>query len=165
MTTFNCTYGQSLTDICLNTYGTLDNYIQLLNDNGLTPNDIPYTGLLLTWNETAVRDQTIQQLLTQNKTIYCTLYGLGAQLQAPTQTIHMYKESRATSYTASTDGETVITLTELQGNEVVQIEKEIKPLKTGDYVFDPVTGNLTLIGMSLATGETLFIIYSVKIFS
>ena len=43
MTTYYAVSGQSFSDVCLNTYGTLDNYIKLLEDNNLVPDAAPYS--------------------------------------------------------------------------------------------------------------------------
>ena len=75
----------------------------------------------------------------------------------------------ATSYTAVADGETVITpLTSIGGSmigyDIIQVEKEIKPMLKTDYNWNKTTGQLTLLnGISIGTGETLYIIHSILI--
>jgi hypothetical protein len=158
MLQYNCVFGQSFSDVCLNTYGTMDNYVKMLNDNGINPNDIPVTAQPVIWDETIVTNQTIQQLTNQNNIIFATLLGFGIpQQQSPTMAT--YKETKATSYTATTDGESVITIIDLQGNEMVQIEREIKPLKDDEYIFNSLLGSITLLGDPLNTDETIFVIY------
>lgn len=163
MLSYNCVFGQSYSDVCLNTYGTMDYYVKMLNDNNLSPNDLPSTGQVVNWDETLVQNQTIRRLTDKNKIIFATLLGYGV----PEQTnpiINMYKDVRNTSYTATTDDETELTLVELQGAEIVQIEKEIKPLKSTQFIFDDVTGKISLLGgLSLATGESLFILYKKQV--
>jgi hypothetical protein len=154
---FSCVSNSSFSDVVLNTYGSLDYYVKLLNDNGISPNDVPSSGQQVSWDENLVVNQSIQTLLTANNTIYATLFG------TPNQTIipiaMMYKDTLSASYTASIDGETDITITDLQGSEVVQVIKEIKPLLDSEYTFTSNTGKVTLIGTSLSDGETLFVLY------
>jgi len=71
-----------------------------------------------------------------------------------------YAQTLQYQYTATADGETVIPISALIGQSIIQIEKEIKPLLTGQYVFDNNTGVLTLVGNSLAISASLFILYS-----
>lgn len=165
MRQFNAVYGSSLSDVCLNTYGSLDFYVKLLNDNGVEPNQLPYSGQPFMWDETLVFNQTTQSLINANGIIYATLLGYGVPEQV-NPVITMYKDAIGTNYTATTDGETVITISALQGNEIVQIEKEIKPLVAAQYIFDPIAGTITLLeGLSLVTDETLFVIYKKTITS
>ena len=81
MRQYNCVNGQSLSDVCLNTYGTMNKYVKLLNDNGLSPNDVPNTGQIIMWDETQVLDQSTQSVINANKTIYATLLGYGTPEQ------------------------------------------------------------------------------------
>jgi hypothetical protein len=72
-----------------------------------------------------------------------------------------YEQVIPWEYTASTDGETVIIIPELVGAlRLTQIEKEIKPIKEADYSFNSSSGQINLLnGVSMAAGETLFILY------
>lgn len=77
-----------------------------------------------------------------------------------------YEQPLEYQYTAAADGETVIILPALIGNRIVQIEKEIKPVFTANYTFNPNNGQITLLnGVVLDAGESLFIIYAVLITS
>lgn len=160
MQQFNCVAGSSWTDVCLNTYGSLDNYVKLMNDNGVSPNELPASGQVISWDDSIVNNQTAQRFLNRNNTIFASLTGYGTpEQQSPTMS--SYKDTLSTSYTATDpSGETVITLTELQGNEIVQIEQEIKPLKASEYIFNSVAGSITLVAPNqLEIGATLYIIY------
>ncbi len=54
--------GQSIYDICLQTYGSLDYLVKLLQDNNIASiNVTPYSGQTFTWDETLATDQTISQ--------------------------------------------------------------------------------------------------------
>jgi len=161
--------GQSYSDIVLNTYGSLDFYAKFLDDNNLSPEDAPYSGQVFTWDETLVVNQAQTNSLLRNNIKFSTLSGIPTLNQnlppnAPPTPPNMAQTIKpiGVSYTATTDGESVVTLTELQGAEsIVQIEKELKPLKTSEFVADLTAGTITLVGdKSLAAGETLFIIYN-----
>ena len=162
MQRFNCASGSSFSDVCMNTYGSMDYYVKGLNNNGISPNDVPESGQAFMWDASVVNDQTLQHVTNTNNIIYATLFGLPGQPNIPT--VGQYSDTRNTSYTASSDGETVITLTILQGAQIVQIEKEIKPLLASQFIFNAVAGTITLTdGISLVKGETLAILYKVTI--
>jgi len=77
----------------------------------------------------------------------------------------MYKNVLSASYTTiSSEGETVITITALQNNQLVRVTKEIKELLPSQYSFNSVSGTITLLGdLVLSTGETLFVIYKTTV--
>ena len=104
--------------------------VKMLNDNGLSPNDVPNTGQIIMWDETQVLDQSTQSVINANKTIYATLLGYGTPEQV-NPISKMYKDTLNVSYTATDPaGETLITITALQNNEVIQIQKEIQKSMT-----------------------------------
>lgn len=159
MRQYNCVNGQSLSDVCLNTYGTMNKYVKMLNDNGLSPNDVPNTGQIIMWDETQVLDQSTQSVINANKTIYATLLGYGTPEQV-NPISKMYKDTLNVSYTATDPaGETLITITALQNNEVIQIQKEIKPLLDSQYIFNSSNGTIQLVGVTLEQDETVFVLY------
>lgn len=167
MTHFNCQDGQSWSNVVLNTYGTLDKYVQLLNDNNLDPEVPPVSGQQIIWDETQIVNQNTSNSIIRNKIILSTLAGIDANATNPPlnpipPTVAQSYKPFGISYTATTDNETVITVLDIQGAEsIVQIEKELKPLKLSDYVANLVTGVITLVGgKKLALGESLFIIYN-----
>ena len=166
MRQFNCVSGSSFTDVCLNTYASLDNYVKMLNDNGVSPDDIPHSGQQMQWDETIVVDSTVETITTKNNIIFATLNGYISPEQI-NPSMSTYKDARSISYAATNPaGETLITITALQGCEIVQIEKEIKPLRSDEFTFNQLTGVID-ISMSddgiLMENESLFIIYKVEI--
>jgi hypothetical protein len=184
MLQYSAINGQSFSDVCLNTYGTLDDYIKMCNDNGISPNNAPYSGQDVTWDETIIADQTIYKKTTGNGIAFATLAGnnnnnyfqiIGGE--NPTKYAvnpapifiggggsggsNMYIKPFATSYTSSTGGETTITVLALQNKQILQVEREIKPLKASEFIFDSVAGTIQLAGIDpLSAGETLFILYT-----
>lgn len=157
MLVYKCYEGQSFTDVCLNTYGSLDYYVKMLNDNGISPEDEPVTSQIVNWDNQLVANQAIQTNLTQNKIIFATLkgkYTINSIIP-----VNMYKDVIQASYTATTEGETVVTITALQNNEIIQVTKGILPLKATEYTFSASTGVITLVGVELGLDETLFVLY------
>jgi hypothetical protein len=60
MLTYNALNGQSIFDVCLNTYGTIDNMRKLLDDNNIDSIDIiPFSGQTFIWDEALVNDANI----------------------------------------------------------------------------------------------------------
>ena len=158
MQQFNCVYGSSFSDVCLNTYGSLDYYVKMLNDNNLEPNFMPDSGQPVQWDNSLVKDQVSLTTLVANNTIYATLWGYGNPPQV-NPVITMYVEPINFNYTATVAGETVITIPELQGLNVVTITHEIKQLLPSQYVFNSKLGTITLLnGLSMAPGETMFVL-------
>ena len=164
-TQYNCVAGQSFTDVCLNTYGSLDYYIKMLNDNNVQPDDVPYTGQVIMYDNTLINNQSVTTTIRNNNIIYATFTGYGIPEQ-PDTTMTTYNAIQPQiSYTATSDSETVITFTQLQsaGAVLVSVTKEIHPLKTSQFNVNYTTGAVTLLGGStLKQGETLYIIYSIN---
>ena len=158
MRQFNCVFGSSFSDVCLNTYGSLDYYVKMLNDNGIEPDQQPYSGQPIMWDETLVTDQTVLKSINKNNIIFATLFGYGVPQQENPITMQ-YKDVLHATYTATTPGETDITIVALQDNEVIQVEQETKPLVASEYTFTSSTGKIILLGEPLALNETLFVIY------
>jgi len=62
MLQFKAVEGQSIYDICLQTYGSLDYMVKLLQDNGLANVNIsPFSGQIFVWDETLAADRTISR--------------------------------------------------------------------------------------------------------
>ena len=158
-TQYICTEGQSWRDVVLNTYGSLDYYVKGLADNGAQPENPPTSGRVFMWDSSLIGPNNVQQLLAKQKIKYATLTGFGEPEQ-PNPSMSTYKDTLQAQYTASAAaGETSITITDLQNNEIVQIDKGIQPLLTSQYTFTPATGVINLVGVVLEKDETLFIIY------
>lgn len=63
MNSYCATTGQSLYDICLNVYGSLDYLLKLMLDNNVaTLSDIPFAKQQFVYNTTLVANQQITQL-------------------------------------------------------------------------------------------------------
>lgn len=184
MQQYNAINGQSFSDVCLNTYGSLDNYVRMLNDNGLTPDAYPYSGQAISWDPEVIVDQTIYKKTTGAGVKFATLVGIngnnffqtvggenpkvlsinpapisiGGTGETPN---NMYIKPKETQYTSVVGGETSISLTELIGKEIVSVVKELKTLLKTQYIVGPGAGEIQLSGVDpLAPGETLFIYYN-----
>jgi hypothetical protein len=73
MTIFNAVDGQSLCDVCVNTYGSMDYFYKLLTDNNIpNANYVPASGIPFNWDETLVVDFIVGQTITKNKIKYAT---------------------------------------------------------------------------------------------
>jgi hypothetical protein len=75
MQVYKAKSGQSFTDVCLNTYGSLDYFIKLLSDNNLSPEDVPVANQEVIWDETIIADQTIYINTTKAGIVFSTMYG------------------------------------------------------------------------------------------
>lgn len=182
MLVFKAINGQSILDIILNTYGTFDLSIKLLQDNAIA--NINYAivgGEKISWDNTLTADQVVNVINTNTNTIYSTVSIPNAPIKTKVQgntgipannngyyqpsnpnpaTMIKYEEVSESQYIA-TGGETTVVLAELIGCAIVQIEKEIRPLMQSDFLFNTNTGTITLQnGIVLGQGETLFIIKS-----
>lgn len=176
--------GQSIYDVCLQTYGSLDFVFKLMQDNAFTGLDTTVSsGQPFTWDSTLVVNQQLYQQNISNSVLYATdvsalgsvfyvVNGGNSVIVPPTSSPFTPSPTKktqmvlATSYTSNADGTTVINPVDINGNpltglDIVQIEKEIKPLKAAQYVWNNALNTLTLIGgVTVDLGETLFILYS-----
>lgn len=177
--------GQSLFDICLNCYGTLDLLLKLIVDSGIeNVNHIPISREMYTYDDSLIIDQkvTISQFkyatnIGGNGSVYYIIkqaeppHKIKTGIPVPPKPFDMYQKTASTSYTSNTDGTTVITLVDenggsMIGNDITQIEREIKPLLTSEFIWNKNLALLTLInGVTLDNGQTLFILYSKMIIS
>ena len=183
---FRAISGQSIYDVCLNCYGTLDLLYRLLQDNGIDSVDLPvYSRQLFVYEDTLVVDQGINQIFTRsgkyfstdagkNGSVFFTSSGRPPLVKPPMpgnpnttpKTPDMPTQVLGTSYTSNADGTTVITLTDVDGNsmignDLVQIELEIRPLTKSQWSWNKTSGQLTLLaGTTVDAGQTLFVIYS-----
>ncbi len=145
-------------DICLNTYGSVDFIVKLMQDNDFPNiNAYPDAGQIFLYDDTLVVNQNIKRTgLPALK--YCTR----ERTHTNDENMKYYEQNFEDQYTAVADGETSIVRPLLIGNRIVQIEKETKPLYDTDFLFNPSTGTITLQnGVTLDNGQTLFIIYAV----
>lgn len=185
MKTYYAIAGQSIYDVCLQTYGSLDYLYKLMEDNGVEGlDDVVLGGQAFTWDDSLVVDQQINSAFAASDTSYATdvneqgsvffvnTVQSGTTIEpnpTPVSTSGgsgQYSVTYGTSFTSDTDGMTVITPLDINGNplincDIVQVEKEIKPLTADDYSWDKTTGVLTLLnGNTLDDQMTLFILYS-----
>lgn len=186
MTAYTSIEGQSLYDVCLNTYGSFDFIVKLINDNNIpNMNYYPVSGYVFNWDETLTTDQGVNIINNNSNVIYATKVLKNGSIRSVVQSganngttigngynvpnnpnlsaMVKYQQTAEVQYVAS-GGETSVTLTELINSTIVQITREIKPLGTTDYSLNPNTGLLTLNnGIVLEAEETLFIIYGIII--
>ena len=73
MANFKTYNGQTFSDVAVNTYGTMDYYVKLLNDNNLTPESVPVSGGEVVWDTNIVQDQSVQTLISNNNVIFATM--------------------------------------------------------------------------------------------
>lgn len=184
--TFPAVHGQSLYDICLNTYGTLELLYKLLQDNGIDSlNVIPYSRQPFLWDDSLVTDQGVNTKFAQSGTRYATDIGLiGSTFYTVKGTPTLYKspapgqplppnadndmvtQVNGTSYQSNADGTTVITLLDkdglsMIGNDLIVVTIEIKPLRNDQWSWNKSTGILTLLlATTVDNLQTLFAIYS-----
>lgn len=189
MRTFKAIAGQSIYDVCLQTYGSLDYLYKLLQDNGINGlNEDVSSGQPFIWDDSLVVDQLANAAYAESKKFYSTnVSGLGnvyyvvngsgaivpipSEPYAPPTPENTYQMVLGTSWTSSADGVQVITPLDINGNtlvgfDIIQIELEIKPLipegqPNAQYVWNKLTGVLTLVNNTYADyGQTLYILYS-----
>lgn len=183
---FTSVYGQSILDVCLNCYGSLDLLYKIIQDSGVeNANAIPLSGQKYTYDDELVTDANVYRQMTLSGVIYATNFGNNGNVLAivdqnpngntnpnqnpsnpwvPTNpTTSMYQKTSSTSYTAGGNGETLITLTDINGNpltgkNILQIELETKPLKATEYTWNPNISQVS-IPKGMFKGQTLFVLY------
>ena len=186
MQNYSSISGQSIYDVCLQTYGSFDYLFKLMTDNGISGlNSAILGGTVFSWDDTLIQNKNLNDSFLKSNKIFATDYGTNgsvlfvnigsaniatpASIVTPSIPINAAKTlvALATQYTSVADGTTSIMpmdasgIGNLIGCDIIQIEKEIRPLSTSAYVWNKTTGYLTLSGgMQLDAGETLFIIYS-----
>lgn len=182
MNIYSAVTGQSLYDVCLNTYGTLDLLLKLIMDNNIENiNVYPYSGQSFSYDPSLIVNQTtstIAQLsgikyatgFTNNGRDYYIVNGginNGTVVTYPQTGSSMvkYQNVKEAQYIAA-GGETSINLSsQIQsGASIIQITKEIKPLKTTEFGWNTSSSILTLT-QALMPNQTLFIIYGIIVTS
>lgn len=183
---YTAVYGQSLLDVCLNCYGSLDLFYKTLQDSGVdNANVTPLSGQKFTYDDGLVTDMNVYQKTTLSGVKYATDFGNNGNVLAivdqnpngntnpnqnpsnpytPTNpTMSVYQKTSETYYTAGANGETLITLADIDGNplngkSILQIELETKPLKQTEYTWNPNTSQVS-IPKGLFKGQTIFVLY------
>lgn len=95
-------------------------------------------------------------------------WGVGEDFTVPAGTLYntpnnyapQYVQTFQAQYTADADNVTEVMIPALIDQNIIQIEKEIKPLLFSEYEFDSETGTITLLNGGLSNGQSLFILYS-----
>lgn len=154
MQTYKATDGQSIYDVCLQTYGSLDYLFRLMQDNGITGlNESVVSRQQFTWDDSFVTDQQINAAFAASNTTYSTdVSPLGSVYYVvnnggaivPNQpsepysppvspSSNTYQMVYNTTFTSGADSTTVITPLSISGGslagyDILQIELEIKPL-------------------------------------
>lgn len=185
MRTYNAIAGQSIYDVCLQTYGSLDFLYKLMQDNGVNGlNEDVLSRQIFVWDDSLVVNQQVNAAFAATSRRYATaVSALGAVYYVvnnggsivpntpgnpyiPPNNQNMSIVTLATSFTAGAPDTVSATIVDINGNlitgcDIIQVEKEIKPLKANEYVWNSATSTITLLGgLTLDAGESLFILYS-----
>lgn len=186
MRIYSAIAGQSIYDVCLQTYGSLDYLYRLMQDNGIEGlNEQIYSRQEFVWDDSLVVDQLINAAFAATGQRYSTdMSSLGnvyyVTQQAPINSVPnvpstpyvpptasgIYTVTLSTSFTSNQDGVTVLTPLDINGNpligcDIVQVEREIKPLFSSQWSWNKTTGVLTLLnGVTVDLDVSLFILYS-----
>jgi len=155
--TFNAISNSTIWDIVNNTYGTVDDIVKLMRDNGFdNVNKYPDNGEQFIFDDTLIVNQNVLQ-----SNLSAKKFATRDRQSTNEENMKYYEQDLATEFTSNVDGLTSISLLELQGMRVVQCEKEIKPLQSSEWSFNSVSGTITLLGgTTLDNGQTLFILYA-----
>jgi hypothetical protein len=183
MLQYKAVTGQSVFDLCLNTYGSFDLLFKFLNDNNISDvNYVPYSGQVFYWDETLTADQAVNVTSTTNSIIYAT----STQRNGSVLSIVLDQGNGGGAgnggiyppYTPPTTGgstsyyitygvqyvgvgaENTFNLSELVGVTLVQVTREVQPLLPSMYTFNALTGSITLTGNALIAEEVVYIIYT-----
>jgi hypothetical protein len=180
--------GQSIFDVCLNTYGTLDRLIKQLVDSGAGQgvNNIPASGQVYVYDDELVEAQSVSQAYLLTNVRYATAKGTNGQtyyiikqnqpqavppgtvppIVPPINPDDMITQVNGAQFVSGADGTTVMVLMDkdgnsMIGNDLIQIEKEIRPIVNANWVWNKFTATLTFInGETVDSGQTLFYLYS-----
>jgi hypothetical protein len=173
MSTFSGINGQSLFDVCLNTYGSLDYMYKLIQDSGVANiNQEVKTQDQFTWDSALVVDQVVNKATTLSGVIFATAAtstnstyyivegkpGLPASVPYTPPynpgVVNQYQKVSAVNYEMTADSDTV-QLNDLIGKDILQIERNVQP--TTDFAYNKTTGTITFTD-TLMTGEKLYIL-------
>ncbi len=179
---YTAVQGQSIFDVCLNTYGSLDFLYKLVQDNTFgSINNTPYSGQNFNYDTNYIVDQVISAGFKQTKlatllnpTLVAT-NDTSQQINLITQRYatsnvpgsqnvvivkNMYQQNSQDLYTAAVNGETVVSMVTWIGWDILYVEKDIKPMKPSAYTWNKSSGTFTILAPdSLAAGETIFFIF------
>lgn len=180
---YSASKGQSIFDVCLNAYGTLDNLVKLLDDSGdQGVDDVPASGQNYVYDDSLVVDQAVNQAYTLSGTKYATMIGANGNYYTinqdrPTTTTPVPPVSGGdggeggggtttgemigqTQFKSSADGTTVFTPADadglsMVGYRVIALEREIRPIENLPAPFQKWTFNPLNGQITLHAGETV----------
>ncbi|MFB6456581.1 hypothetical protein ACE38W_15020 [Chitinophaga sp. Hz27] len=178
--------GQSILDVCLNCYGTLDYLLKLIIDSGYEDiNMVPVSGQTFLYDDSLVVDTNVFKQTTLSGVFFATNISNNGNLQSeieqnpngntnhnqspsypyvPVNPVNnMYQKTESTFYTTAINGETLITLTDNEGHPltnktILQVELETKPLKSTEFTWNPNTSQIS-IPKGMFKNQTLFVLY------
>lgn len=155
--TFISVDNSTIWDVLINTYGTPDKIVKLMKDNNFpSVNTYPTNGQVFLFDDTLIQNQNI----IQTNPVFKKHATRNLHFSNSENMVH-YEQTLELDYTSNADGTTSIAILGLIGMRIVQIEKEIKPLKTTEFLFNSNTGTISLLGgITLDNGQSLFIIYA-----
>jgi hypothetical protein len=185
MQTYQAIAGQSIYDVCLQTYGALDFLYKLMQDNGIAGvNEPVLSRQQFIWDDSLVLDQQVNAAFSGTSKRYSTdVSPLGSVFYvinnngtivpnepsnpfSPSSPQNNYQMVLGTSYTSNADNTTSFSPLDINGNslagfDIVQVELNIQPLKTSDYVWNKSLGTMTLLnGLTIDNEGTAYILYS-----
>lgn len=185
MQTYQAISGQSIYDVCLQTYGSLDYLYKLLQDNNIAGVDQPVLSRQqFVWDDSLVLDQQVNAAFAGTSKRYSTdVSALGSVFYVinnngtivpntpvdpftPPSNQNNYQMVLGTSFTSNADNTTSFTVLDINGNpiigfDIVQIELNIQPLKASQYVWNKDTATVTLLGgLTIDNDSTAYILYS-----
>lgn len=159
---FTAVDNSSIWDIVNNTYGTVDQVVKLMKDNNFAnANAYPNLGDVFNFDDELVANDSnnIQSNLSSKK--FATRVYTTTNSNNPTMV--KYEQANQIEFVSNADGTFTIPLSGLSGlnARIIQVEKEIKPMKDADWAYNPSSSVLTLLNGQVANnGESLFIIYA-----
>lgn len=152
MSVYSCFLGQSLTDVTLNTYGTLDSYVQLLYENGIVPDDVPYTAQKIVWG-------TGNAVIIPQATISNTAFSISPVVYT-TSTSAPSTTGSCCIHDLEFDGADTATYTKsaLVGKSLHQVFTDGRLRKKTDYSFTSSIGTVVFIS-PVYSDQTIDIFY------
>jgi hypothetical protein len=165
--TYKAVDGQSIFDVCLQTYGSLDFLMKLVGDSAFDSiNGDPYSGQQFSYDDDLIVDQltggskgsklaTLYSPPAVDKsgssgalTLITKTYATGQKsfLGFPIPTITMTYTSDTDHFTSGSDGVTSFTMASWIGWDLLAVEHEIKPLRKSDYTWNKSSGLFTMLG-------------------
>lgn len=154
---FTSSAQSTIWDVVLNTYGSVDQVVKLMQDNGfLNVNTYPKNGTVFNFDDTLVENQNnLQSNLATSK------FATRDRTNTNDANMVKYEADYQTEYVSNQNGTTVVTVPDLVGMRVVALILEIKPVVSANWSWNPSAGILTLLnGVTIDDEQTLFILYA-----